>query len=55
MFFLIGLIPAGIMMNIMILSGFSSKNLMQMLEYALYRFKTRIIRWGHDKFDETCS
>lgn len=55
LFFMIVLIPTGLITDIITLSGFAPTNFMQMLEYGLYRFKTRAIRWGHDKFDETCS
>jgi hypothetical protein len=55
LFFMIVLIPTALITDIVTLSGFAPINFMQMLEYGLYRFKTRAIRWGHDKFDETCS
>ena len=55
LFFNIILIPVGLIDLILSISSHSKMNYLQMLEYGLYRFKTRTIRWGHDNFDETWS
>lgn len=52
LFFSFSLVMAGLINNIFSMSLFPPIDYLQMLEYGLYRFKTRLIRWGHDKFDE---
>lgn len=49
------LIPVGLLNQILSIIGIHKVNFLQMLEYGLYRFKTRTIRWGHENFEETWS